>query len=108
MQNGDIYAYGIGGYDGTNATDSAAKTLKAVVDELIEKMNDAVRKVVETAESDITLAANTITRLTGTSLTSLSVSIPTEAFTDGQEYVLEYSKSCLSESCTISFDSTIK
>lgn len=69
---------------------------------------DWKRKTVETAESDVTLAANTITLLTGTSLTSLSISLPTEASTDGQEYILQYSKDNLDESCTISFDSTIK
>lgn len=32
MQNGDIYAYGIGGYDGTNPTSSNSKTLKQVIE----------------------------------------------------------------------------
>ncbi len=69
---------------------------------------DWKRKTVETGESDITLAANTITLLTGTSLTSLTVSLPTEATTDGQEYIFQYSKDNLDESATISFDSSIK
>lgn len=33
MQNGDVYVKGIGGYDGTNATDTASKTLKDVVED---------------------------------------------------------------------------
>ena len=34
MANGDIYVYGLGGYDGTNALDEAAKTLQTVLAEL--------------------------------------------------------------------------
>lgn len=90
----------IKGYYIESKTDTTWKELPSA--------DDWKRKIVETTESTVTLAANTITKLTGTSLASISVSIPTEALTDGQEYILEYSKESLSESCTISFDSSVK
>ena len=38
MQNGDIYAYGVGGYDGTNAVNNASKTLKTVIESKQDKL----------------------------------------------------------------------
>ena len=35
MANGDHYVYGVGGYDGTNATDISVKTLQEVIEEIL-------------------------------------------------------------------------
>ena len=35
MVNGDHYIYGLGGYDGTNATDISVKTLQRVIEEIL-------------------------------------------------------------------------
>ena len=35
MTNGDHYVYGLGGYDGTNATDISVKTLQRIIEEIL-------------------------------------------------------------------------
>lgn len=45
MANGDIYVYGLGGYDGTNALSSGSKTLQAVLSEIQQAQKYAVRAV---------------------------------------------------------------
>ena len=45
MANGDIYVYGVGGYDGTNALSAGSKTLQAVLSEIQQAQKYAVRAV---------------------------------------------------------------
>ena len=67
------------------------------------------RQVVTSTDTSVTLAANTITLIPdSTALASLTVALPSEATSDGQEYILQYSKSALSDSATLTFPSTLK
>ena len=40
--NGDHYIYGLGGYDGTNATDISVKTLQRIIEEILSKTQHPV------------------------------------------------------------------
>ena len=42
MANGDHYIYGLGGYDGTNATDISVKTLQRIIEEILSKTQHPV------------------------------------------------------------------
>lgn len=66
-------------------------------------------QVVASTDTSVTLAANTITLIPDSAaLASLSVTLPSGATSDGQEYILQYSKSALSDSATLTFPSTLK
>jgi hypothetical protein len=66
-------------------------------------------QVVASTDTSVTLAANTITLIPDSAaLASLSVTLPSGATSDGQEYILQYSKSALSDSATLTFPATLK
>lgn len=96
----------------TTVADVAMGNLYSAVrgDQMVNYVSAKVkRQVVTSTDTSVTLAANTITLIPdSTALASLSVALPSGATSDGQEYILQYSKSALSDSATLTFPSTLK
>ena len=81
MQNGDIYAYGVGGYDGTNAVNNASKTLKTVIESKQDKLVSGTN--IKTVNGTSLLGSGDITVSGGKKSVTIAISniFDTESFT---------------------------
>ena len=52
MENGDAYLYGVGGYDGTNATASTSQTLQSLINKIDAFTSHGVSSIVALTESE--------------------------------------------------------
>ena len=81
MQNGDIYAYGVGGYDGTNAVNNASKTLKTVIESKQDKLVSGTN--IKTVNGQSLLGSGDITVSGGKKSVTIAIDnlLDTESFT---------------------------